>query len=158
MKICPWHKKLFVNQNETEQVCSLCWNQSKYHSITKLIFPPDVSQYLRSNGQVVESLLPHRKSCPALAGGNPLKIIYPQDKASLYVPRDFDGKLQKVNLRAGHQQKNCTIYWYLDDQLKGTTYENHELPVELRKGWHNLEVIDESGYNSLVRFYANLRE
>ena len=158
LKICPYHRQIIVDKTEDEQVCSLCWQDIDYHSIIKLIYPPDVSQYLRKNGQIVESLPPHRSSCPAVAQGNPLQIIYPQEKTALWIPRDFDGTLQKVNLKAAHQQKNCQVYWYLDNKYKGCSLEIHELPIVLTKGWHELEVVDEAGNSNHVKFYANLRE
>ena len=158
LKICPYHRQIFVNHSEDKQVCSLCWQDINHHTINKLIYPPDVSQYLRKNGQIVESLPPHLNSCPALAQGNPLQIIYPQEQTALWIPRDFDGTLQKVNLKAAHQQKDCQVYWYLDDTFKGSSLEIHELPLVLSKGWHKLEVVDEAGNRNRVKFYANLRE
>jgi penicillin-binding protein 1C len=158
MQICPFHKKIFVSDFSQEQVCSLCWFDTPYHTISKLIFPPDVSQYLRQNAQVVESVPIHNPSCPALAQGNPLQIVYPQQNAALWVPRDFGGELQKINCRVAHQQKNCRIYWYLDDLYQGISQEKHELALVLDKGWHELQVVDENGNSNLVRFYANLRE
>jgi penicillin-binding protein 1C len=158
LKICPYHRQIFVNNSEDKQVCSLCWQNIDYHSVVKLIYPPDVSQYLRKNGQIVESLPPHMSSCPAFAQGNPLQIIYPQEQTALWIPRDFDGTLQKVNLKAAHQQKDCQIYWYLDDNYKGCSKEIHELALLLDKGWHELEVVDEAGNRNHVKFYANLRE
>jgi penicillin-binding protein 1C len=158
LKICPYHRQIFVNHSEDKQVCSLCWQDSDHHSITKLIFPPDVSQYLRKSGQIVESLPPHTSTCPAMAQGNPLQIIYPQEQTALWIPRDFNGSLQKVNLKAAHQQKDCQVYWYLDDIFKGSSKEIHELPLVLNKGWHELEVVDEAGNSNRVKFYANLRE
>ena len=157
LKICPYHRQIFVNHAEDKQVCSLCWQNIDYHSIIKLIYPPDVSQYLRKNGQIVESLPPHLDSCPALAQGNPLQIIYPQEQTALWIPRDFDGKLQKVNLKAAHQQKDCQVYWYLDDNYKGCSKEIHEMALLLKKGWHELQVVDEAGNRAHVKFYANLR-
>ncbi|MEJ2543071.1 MAG: penicillin-binding protein 1C [Calditrichaceae bacterium] len=158
LSICPYHRRIFVNHSEDKQVCSLCWQDINHHSIIKLIYPPDVSQYLRKNGQIAESLPPHLSTCPALAQGNPLQIIYPQEQTALWIPRDFDGTLQKVNLKAAHQQKNCQVYWYLDDKYKGRSIEVHELALALDKGWHELEVIDEAGNRNHVKFYANLHE
>jgi len=158
MDVCPFHRAIFVNHQESEQVCSLCWENGSYHKTSKLIFPPDVTQYLRKNGQIVESLPPHCPTCSGLARGNPLQIVYPQQNANLWIPRDFDGELQKVNLKAAHQQKDCQIYWYLDDLYKGSSTEKHELAILLDKGWHDLEVVDEAGNRNKVRFYTSLRE
>jgi len=155
---CRYHQRLFVNLSHTEQLCSLCWENEEVDIQTRLIFPADVSQYLRQNGYPLESAPAHKASCPAVSGNNPLQIVYPQENASLWIPRDFGGKRQKVNCRVAHQQKRCRIYWYLDNSYRGISQEKHELALELTRGWHELEVIDESGNRKRVRFFANLHQ
>ncbi len=157
LKLCPYHKRIFVSNNEEEQVCSLCWDESRHHSVVRLVYPPDVNQYIRQNGGIVDVVPPHRVSCPALADAAPLKIVYPQKNAALWIPRDFNGRLQQVALRAAHQQGDQRVFWYLDNRYLGSSREKHALAVTLAKGWHKLKIIDESGYSDQVRFYANLR-
>jgi len=158
LAVCPFHKRLYVTVDEKEQVCSLCWDKTEYKSVIRLIFPPDVSQFMRQSGQITDVLPPHRNSCSGLSMSRPLRIVYPQQDASLWIPRDFDGVLQKINLRVAHQKKNQTIYWYLDSVFKGTSSEKHELAVDLSKGWHDLEVMDQDGHQDRIRFYANLKQ
>ena len=155
---CRYHRRIFVNHSYTEQLCSLCWENEQVEIQNRLIFPPDVSQYLRRNGYPLESVPPHKSSCPALAGTNALQIVYPQENASLWIPRDFGGRRQKVNCRVAHQQKKCRIYWYLDNSYRGISLDKHELALELTRGWHELEVVDELGNSRRVRFFANLDE
>jgi penicillin-binding protein 1C len=157
MTVCPYHKQIYVTLDEKEQVCSLCWEDGNYKGISRLVYPADVSQFLRQSGQIVESVPPHRASCPGQSDLHPLKIIYPQQYARLWVPRDFDGTLQKVNLRAAHQQKNRIIYWYIDECYKGSSKEKHTLAIELSKGWHKLEIIDESGNRNQIKFFVDLK-
>ena len=158
LRLCPYHKRIFVSNDLSEQVCSLCWNENDHHSVVRLVYPADVNQFLRQSGRLMEDLPPHRPSCPALAAASPLKILYPQKNASLWIPRDFNGRLQQVSLRAVHQQLNRRVFWYLDNRFLGSSREKHDLAVTLSKGWHELQIIDESGYSDHVRFYANLRE
>ncbi|HID40472.1 MAG TPA: penicillin-binding protein 1C, partial [Calditrichaeota bacterium] len=158
LNLCPYHKRIFLNRDETEQVCSLCWGAGEHHTAIRLIYPADVNQFLRQAGRVVDGLPPHRASCPALTASSPLKIIYPQKNAALWIPREFNGELQKVSFRAAHQQSNQRIFWYLDNHYLGSSREKHNLAITLKKGWHELQVIDENGYVDKVRFYANLRE
>ncbi|MBN2424234.1 MAG: penicillin-binding protein 1C [Calditrichaceae bacterium] len=154
LPVCPWHKKIITDKDEKEQVCSLCWDADHKETI-RLVYPPEIRQFLRLNGQPTDILPPHRKSCPGLAQGDPLKIIYPQKNATLWVPRDFGGVLQKVACRAAHQQKNQIVYWYLDTHFQGSSREKHVKGITLNKGWHDLEVVDESGNRDQIRFYAD---
>jgi penicillin-binding protein 1C len=90
-----------------------------------------------------------------------MQILYPQDNARLWVPRDFGGMLQKVTLRVAHRESGRKIFWYLDNTYLGSTVNRHEKAVDLipvGRGWHILEVVDEVGYRDRKRFYVDMRE
>ena len=158
LAVCPYHKQIYVNKAESEQVCSLCWQEGDYKALTRLIYPPQVSYILRKNGRQMQNIPPHRKSCPGLLLQNPLKIVYPRKNASIWVPRDIDGNYQKVTCRAAHRLKGSKLYWYLDTFYKGSSSGEHVLALKFKKGRHMLEVVDESGNRDKVSFFVNLRE
>lgn len=163
LRLCPYHQRIFVSEDEKYQVCSLCWEPGHYHDRERLIYPPEVAQYLRGRGQIVGDLPPHKPDCPGQfsqgwGGRLTLQIVYPQEDARLWVPRDFGGELQKVILRAAHRENQRVIYWYLDNRYLGSTVNRHEQAVELARGWHVLEVVDESGFRDRKRFYADMRK
>lgn len=158
LAVCPYHKQIYVNKAESEQVCSLCWQEGDYKAVTRLIYPPQVSYILRKNGRQMQNIPPHRKSCPGLLLQNPLKIVYPRKNASIWVPRDIDGNYQKVTCRAAHRLKGSKLYWYLDTFYKGSSSGEHVLALKFKKGRHMLEVVDESGNRDKVSFFVNLRE
>jgi len=157
LNLCPFHKQITVSFDAKEQVCSLCWDEN-HKFVTRLIFPPEVEQFLRQSGNQIDNTPPHRKSCPAPPVQKPLKIIYPTAKAFIFLPRDFGGSLQKLNCRAAHQQQGQTIYWYLDTHYLGNSVEQHQKSIELTKGWHKLELVDQDGHKDAVRFYVDLDE
>ncbi|MCP4420006.1 MAG: hypothetical protein GY805_25640, partial [Chloroflexi bacterium] len=64
MRLCPWHRSLFVDENEKYEVCSLCWQERKYHKVQRLVLPADISQYLRQQGQLIEKTALHNPACP----------------------------------------------------------------------------------------------
>ena len=156
LALCPFHKQLTVSEDEKEQVCSLCWKPG-HKKVLRLLYPPQVEQFLRQNGSKAESAPPHRRSCPAPPVQNPLTIIYPGSSASIFLPRDFDGSLQKLNCRAAHQQQGQMVYWYLDDHYLGSTRERHEKALRPGRGWHNLLLIDQDGHKAQTRFYIHLQ-
>ncbi|MGQ9630446.1 MAG: penicillin-binding protein 1C [bacterium] len=158
LKLCPYHKSIYVTSDEKHRVCSLCWEPGGYKRVTRLFYPPDVAQYLRERGQIIADIPPHKKECPGRSGHDSLQIVYPQQDARLWIPRDLDGSLQKVTLRAAHLEKGQLVYWYLDHVFKGTSRERHAMAVDLQRGWHTLEVVDEEGNRDRKRFYVDLKQ
>lgn len=154
LKVCPYHKRIFETNDEKYQVCSLCWEPGNYTQVSRLVFPPDVVQYLREQGRNVDELPPHKPDCPGQSEQHPLAIVYPRQNAKLWVPRDFGGEKEQVMFRVAHRDKNRKIYWYLDKHYLGETQGKNRKPVDLASGWHTLEVIDEIGYSAKSRFYV----
>lgn len=157
LRLCPYHFKAFLSEDDAHQVCSLCWKSGKYKAVEALIYPPDVEQYLRQRGQVISTVPSHKPDCPVQAGNLPIQIIYPQENARLWVPRDFGGDLQMVTMRVAHRESKRQLFWYLDDHYLGMTERRHEKAVDLTKGWHVLEVIDDVGYRDRKRFYVDMK-
>jgi len=158
MQVCPYHQAIYVNQDQTRQVCSLCWEPGDYQQISQLIYPPDVVQYLRERGQDIHSVPPHKADCPAHSEPNPLAIVYPQQNARLWIPRDFDGQFQSVTARAAHRNSERILYWYLNDHFEGATRDDHTKTLSLPKGWNRIEVVDEIGNRDGKRFYVGMSE
>ena len=156
LRICPYHHHIYVNKNETYQVCSLCWEQG--HHIKRLLeYPPDIVQLLRERGHLVSVIPKHKPGCPSQSNTSPLQILYPQQHAFLWIPRDFSGDWQKLTMRVAHRDMDRTLYWYLDDHYLGSTVDKHTKAAELTRGWHELEVVDEAGNRDRTTFYVNKR-
>ncbi len=158
LEICPYHHRIYVTREGTRQTCSLCWQPGDYKRIYRLLYPSDVAQYLRERGHLTGSLPPHKSDCPAQAELLPLQILYPQQNARLWIPRDFDGNRQKLTLRAAHRERSRMLYWYLDGRFLGSSKYRHVKAAALTGGWHTLEVVDEIGNRDRKRFYVGLRK
>lgn len=150
--ICPYHKKKYVTQDERYEVCSLCWGDEKYKAKNYVHYTPDIVETLRKSGSLTTSLPRHKPSCPSLTTAQPLQIIYPHANARLWLPQDFGSVRQKLTLQAVHERKDAVLFWYLDNQYLGETRAFHTKAVSASPGWHNVEVIDESGYHAKQRF------
>ena len=70
--------------------------------------------------------------------------------------RIFSGSLERVILRAHHNNRNEALYWHLNDSFLGTTLSEHELSVNLQQGKNKLLVMDENGNKSSVQFHVYL--
>lgn len=158
LKICPFHKNIFVAADEKIQVCSLCWKPGNYKKKYVLNFSPDIVQYLRERGQNIFELPPHNPNCTGFKSRKTLQIIYPEPKAKIFLPRDIDGKLQKLNIKLAHNKKKSIVYWYIDNKYYGSTKDLHSKSFTLDKGVHTLEVIDETGFREKREFFIDLKK
>ena len=157
LKLCPYHKTIFVSLDEKDQVCSSCWETENYKTLSELVYPPDVVQFLREHGQMISVLPPHKKDCSHFGNDLTLRIIYPQENSKLWIPRDFDGNLQKVTMKVAHREKNQKLFWYLDNHYSGSSEKNPTKAMQLSKGWHELEVVDDFGNRDRTRFFVDLK-
>lgn len=157
LRLCPFHKNIFVDKKNGYSVCSNCW-ENGYEEKHILVFPSDVNYYLKLRGQIIQEVPEHNPTCNKRSDINPLDILYPLDSTKVWLPRDFGGALQKLIIKVAHNNRVKKIFWYLDDFYLGITQKRHEKPVILNKGWHNLFVIDEDGYSDKVKFYVNVKE
>ncbi|MFC2088762.1 penicillin-binding protein 1C [Calditrichota bacterium] len=155
MRICPYHERIYLTTDIKYSVCSLCWQSGFYKESSLLIYPADVAQFMREKGQIVTRSPQHKIDCPAQSESIPLEITYPQQWARLWLPRDFDGNLQKITMRVAHRDKNRKLYWYLDDQYIGYSIDKHIKSTQLKKGWHSLEVMDETGNSDQRSFFVD---
>ena len=159
LRLCPYHERVFVDRAGEHRVCSLCWTPGQYRGVERLVYPPDVVQYLRGGGRAYPvALPPHRRDCPGQGEAQPLQIVYPQDGTRIWLPRDFGGEWQRVTLRAAHRDRERRVYWYLDDHYLGTSEDRHEKAIPLTSGWHRLDVVDEQGHRDGKRFFVAVRE
>ena len=159
--LCPYHRQIYVTNDESYRVNSLCWESGDTKTVNRLIYPPEVVQFLRERGQPLDEIPPYKPECLELAylpqgDVEPLRIVYPEEQALLWIPKDLDGSYQKVTVKAAHSEAECGVFWYVDDVYQGLTRETHSRSLILSKGWHDLELVDESGYRATRRFYVDI--
>jgi penicillin-binding protein 1C len=153
LRQCPYHEPLFVDKEEKYSVCSFCWEEG-HHEKKLLIYPADISYYLKQRGQPVSTIPDHNPNCEKIAGTDPLKILYPIDSARIWIPRDFDGNYQKVIAKLAHHHPEKKVFWYMDGNFLGTSSGKHNKAIEIKTGWHQLSVTDEDGHTSRIRFHG----
>lgn len=156
LRICPYHESVFMDMENRYVVCSRCWKDG-YHKTSKLVYPPDVVQFLYEKGYIVEKIPPHNPECKANMGNRDLQIIYPYENAILWIPRDFNLRYQEVVFRAAERNPFMKVYWYLNEKFLGITSGNHLISTNVPVGWHEIFVIDEAGNKDRKRFYIDRR-
>ncbi len=155
LKICNYHQFRFISDDGKYQSCSRCWSKIGSKKTTITIYPPDVSYYLRAKGQFIEKLPGHYPLCPGYKAENSLNIIYPNEGARLFLPRDFDGNTQSVICNVGYNGSGNIIYWYLNGFFLGTTDKEHKFAVKFQEGENMIKVIDEFGAEDLRKVFIS---
>jgi len=156
LRFSPYERTLFVTLDESMMVCSRCWDRQNLKTVHKVIYPLEIARFLGGAAQQYV-LPPHNPNCPALAGDNPISIIYPQPAGQIIVPRGPDGEYQRVKLEAAHGSPGKTLFWYLDDMYLGQTQGSHYQMALLEPGPHRLYVVDEDGFTRSVSFTVTRR-
>ena len=108
-----------------------------------------LEQYILKNP--VYKVLPNFKTNCLNKSKKPMAFIYPKDKVSVFLPKDFDGKTNDIILKIAHSTTNIKVYWYLNKKFIGTTQNFHEIAIQPKKGKHIITVVDEFG-NEIKRF------
>ncbi|MEM6805990.1 MAG: penicillin-binding protein 1C, partial [Bacteroidota bacterium] len=139
---CSYHRKVYLDAQESYRVMSECENPLNMVSKSYFILPPSQELYYRRSNPSYESLPPYRADCETfISTANtsiPIQLIYPGPSASLLIPIDLDGKLSSTVFEAAHTDPAATLYWHLNDKYVGKTRENHELPFQPGLGKHTL--------------------
>ena len=152
LAVCPFHKKIYVDEKEKHQVCSRCWDSESYKSKIRLVYPPTVQKILKNSHKSYQNTLSHNPSCEFQGSKDPLKIIYPSQNAKIYLPKDYGAQQQKLIIKVAHEIRNSRIFWYVNHKYLGFTKDNHDRAVYLKKGKYKLMLIDENGFTESINF------
>ncbi len=141
--VCPFHKKVHVNKEESYRVNSGCIAVSDIKSKNWFVLPADEEWYYRKTHTEYKVLPPLAEGCEESLAS--MKLMYPFQKSSIYVPVELDGKTGKTIFEVAHRNPETRVYWHLDDQFLGETSHFHQLSLSPKPGKHTLTLIDEFG-------------
>lgn len=142
--VCPFHKLLHLNNEETERVNSSCRDRSEIKTKPWFVLPADQEWYYRKSHPEYKPLPPLAEYCreEELLG---MKMIYPFKASSIYVPIELDGEVGKTVFEVAHRIPSAKVFWHLNDQFIGETVKFHQLSISPKKGRHTLVLVDEYG-------------
>ncbi len=149
---CPFHQQYIVDEKNGDAVCSLCWHNKQTTSVNLYVVPPLVKEVLEKQGVHCDEIPNHARNCPVQQNITNLELIYPLSGIKILVPRDFDGKLEKIVFSAKHHNPSSRIFWYLDGKYLRETQDIHNFPVSLDPGIHQLTVQDQDGFKETITF------
>ena len=145
LPLCPYHRAVFLTLDGKHRVCSRCWTPGEYKQTSRLVLPPEVAQFMRSRGINYSPLPPHLPDCPATPAEPSLRFVYPEPRARVMIPRDFQGIRQNITVTVAHRIQESRVFWYVDGDYQGATRGTHKMALKLAPGWHRITVIDDEG-------------
>lgn len=142
---CTYHQILHLNQEQTLQVSSTCYDVSKIKNIPWFILPPVQSWYFQKYHPTFNKVPPFAYDCEGNEQSNLIELIYPRQFSKVYIPLEQDGNQGFAIFEAAHQHKNVTLYWHLNDTYLGLTKDTHQMRIQSIKGIHMLTLVDDLG-------------
>ena len=154
--VCPYHQLVHLNKSKTFQVTSDCESIANMVHQSWFILPPSMEYYYKMRHQDYQIVPPFDQAC---MGGQDqhrqMEVIYPKNDAKIYIPLEIDGKRGKTIFNAAHHNPNAKLFWHLDAEFIGTTYNFHQLAFSPLTGKHVLTIVDDKG-NRVVQVFEVL--
>ncbi|HDQ46145.1 MAG TPA: penicillin-binding protein 1C [bacterium] len=156
--VCRFHRRYVLDRKTGRSVCSLCWTGVDTVRAIRYIVPAQARDILGRAGRRMDAIPLHADRCPVTNDPDRLALIYPVNDLRILIPRDLDGRHQRIVFQARHQHPDAVLFWILDGTIIGEPRHRHELAVDLFPGVHRLTVQDTEGFSRTIRFTAYRRE
>jgi penicillin-binding protein 1C len=154
--ICPYHKLVHLDASRQFRVNSSCEDVDKIVTVKWFILPPVMEWYYKSLHIDYKTVPPYRADCQPTQQAV-MDFIYPKTNSKIYLTKDFNSKVQPVILKVAHSNREAKLFWYVDNDYKGTTQIFHEMPIAAETGVHYITVADEFG-NEIKRRVEIIRD
>ena len=141
---CPYHISVNVDFSEKNQINTSCESLENIKQKSWFVLPPLMEYYYKDKNPFYKSLPKFRNDCLGEVK-NAMKFIYPTEKTTIFLPKNFDGKKNELILKVAHSNKEAVLFWYIDNTFLGTTNELHQFAVNLKKGNYTISVTDNFG-------------
>jgi penicillin-binding protein 1C len=142
--ICPYHKLVHLDASRQFRVNSSCEDVDKIVTVKWFILPPVMEWYYKSLHIDYKTVPPYRADCQPTQQAV-MDFIYPKTNSKIYLTKDFNSKVQPVIVKVAHSNREAKLFWYVDNDYKGTTQTFHEIPIAAETGVHYITVADEFG-------------
>ncbi|WP_435413947.1 penicillin-binding protein 1C [Polaribacter aestuariivivens] len=141
---CPFHILVNVNISENYQVNTSCEKLENIKQKSWFVLPPLMEYYYKNKNPFYKTLPKFRNDCLG-ENSNAMKFIYPTEKSTIFLPKDFNGIKNKVVFKVAHSNNDASLFWYLNTTFLGKTYQKHEFSTTIKRGKYTLTVIDNLG-------------
>ena len=143
--LCPYHKQIRLDPASRYRLTPGCHIPEEGIAVTRFVLPPLMEYYYARSHPEYQGLPPVHPDCLAGSGETLMAFIYPVERSGLLIPVEYTGEKGRVVFRLAHREPGNRVFWYIDDEMVGTTREFHELEVWKEPGSYLLMAVDESG-------------
>lgn len=158
VKSCPFHKQLYLDSTATFQINSDCESVNNMLHQTWFVLPPLEEHYYKNRNPSYVKPPAFREDCRLNDERVSMEFIYPKNSTQIYIPVDFDGKVNGTVFRVAHQSPQKTIFWHLDNEYLGATNDFHEMELKPNAGKHKVVLVDEDGIRIEKNFEIVLKK
>jgi len=139
---CHYHELVYIDEDE-KRVHINCSDQYTRKSWFHL--PPDMAYFYQRDHADYEDLPSIAQGCEGNESGSSIALLYPSSHESIFIPQGLNGEDKAAVFKATHRKNNSKIFWHLNDQFLGDTYEIHHMKIQVPPGKHKIKLIDTEG-------------
>jgi penicillin-binding protein 1C len=151
--ICPYHKLVHLNKDETYRVNSDCVALSEIVNKSWFVLPPVQEWYYKIKYHDYRQLPPFMPHCGD-EESSPIDLIYPVPNSETVITKQIDGSAGSIVFQAVHRNPDANIFWHIDNKYVGTTKIYHQLAVQPAAGEHWLVLVDDAGNSKRIKFFV----
>jgi penicillin-binding protein 1C len=155
--LCPYHKMIHLDASGVFQVNESCEVPANMQHKSWFVLPPSMEFYYKQRNADYKPLPPFKEGCRVAETQKLIELIYPQNDAKIFVPKEMNGERGKTIFTAAHRNSEAKIFWMLDNTFAGTTQHYHQLALSPAKGKHTITLTDEQG-NSITKNFEIIDE
>lgn len=152
-KTCPYHRFVFLDEQENAQVNTSCYPASKIKKIAWFVLPAIEAHFYRKKHKDYKALPPFLPGCQTNTSSG-IALIYPEHNTTIYLPKTKTGQQTKVVLEATHTDKSQHLFWFLDEEFIGETSDFHTMTCSPKPGKHKLMLMSTSGETTRMTFWV----
>jgi penicillin-binding protein 1C len=142
--LCPYHRMVHLERTGTYRATSNCESPSAMVHKSWFVLPPGMEYYYKKRHEEYQSLPPFLPGCTAEALKQ-IELIYPENGAKIYVPIEITGEKGNTIFTAAHRNAGAHLFWHLDNNYVGSTFQFHQMAFNPSPGKHSITVVDEQG-------------
>lgn len=149
---CIYCRSINLDLTGIYRVNASCENPSQMKKQKWFVLPPAIEYFYKLSHPDYAVLPPFKPGC-ANETSKLLDIIYPDEDALLYIPREISGQKGKIIFKATHRSADISLFWHLDNNYLVTTRQFHQISIQAEPGKHTITIIDPQG-NSVQRTFT----
>lgn len=146
------HNLLVHLDEQGRRVDGSCESPSRMRHVDWFVLPPAEEFYFRRHHGDYRPLPGARADCQGPGDRPALALLYPDERAGVFIPKELDGSRGRTVFEAVHRRREARIHWHLDDTYLGETHTFHQQSLDMAPGEHILTLVDDQGQRLARRF------